>query len=276
MRLLDRLERWLGRFAVPHLTLILILCQIVVYAAMFGTTATDADMRGVSVVAERLQLVPARVLEGEVWRLFSFVIIPPFENIVFAFFGWYFFWMMGTALENEWGTFRYNVFLLVGWLATVAVSFLLPYPDQPASPLFWQGSVFLAFAYLYPEFVIYLFFILPIRIKWLALLTWLGYGFGALVGNWNTRLLILAAVLNFLLFFGWEILQRMGMGRRHMLAQLHAIGAREPAYHHCCRICGITDRTHRDMDFRYCSKCEGSCCYCAEHLKNHEHVVAKT
>jgi hypothetical protein len=271
MSLLSKFEQRLGRFAVPHLTLGLIICQVVVWA--FAISQRQPDMS--DEVTERLLLIPNEVMNGEVWRLVTFVALPPTMNLVFALFAWYMFYLMGTALEQHWGTFRYNVFLLVGYLATLGASFLTP--DQPASATFWQGSVFLAFAYLYPDFVIYIFFILPVKIKWLALLTWIGYGYVLLVAPWHTRLIVLASVCNFLLFFGKDILQRMGAGRRHMASQAarFATEGRRPEFYHRCTICGITDRSHPQMDFRYCSKCPDGFCYCAEHLRNHEHLPPK-
>ena len=207
--------------------------------------------------------MPRRVLEGEVWRLVTFVGQPPPMNLVFALFFWYMFYLMGTALENTWGTFRYNVYLLVGWLATVSVSFLQP--DAPASIGFLQGSVFLAFAYLYPDFQLLLFFILPVKVKWLALLQWIGYFYLMMFGDWMTRLLVLASVGNFVLFFWQDILLRMRAGRRRMAHQAKNIRqANTPR--HTCAICGVTDLSDPKMSFRYCSKCIGAPCYCAEHI----------
>jgi membrane associated rhomboid family serine protease len=275
---LDKLEGWFGRFAIPHLTLMLVGGQVLVYLVMYAAAGSGEE--GPSEIRDHLALVPEKVLEGEWWRLFTFAVTPAFgANVVWAFFGWYFFWMMGSALEAEWGTFRYNVFLLIGYLATVAVAFALPAQSHVAtSSVFWLGSVFLAFAYLYPDYVIRLFFILPIPVKWLALMTWLGYGmtafFAVRAGQWNLLLVILAAVLNFLLFFGRDLLWRVGVRARRREPLPPVKDDRRPQ--HLCRVCGITDRSHPMMDFRYCSKCEGDCCYCAEHLKTHEHVKAKT
>jgi hypothetical protein len=206
-----------------------------------------------------------------VWRLASFLFTPPCANPVFAFFFWYMFYLMGTALEAHWGAFRYNLFLLLGWLATVGVSFITP--EVPASPGFLQGSVFLAFAFLFPDFVLYLFFILPVKIKWLALLTWIGYFLTVVFGDWSSRLLVLASVINFLLFFGERIYARMRFGHRRMLQQAGRVATQDKPFHRCT-VCGITDRTHPDMEFRYCSKCDGQHGYCREHIRNHEHVVA--
>ena len=151
------------------------------------------------------------------------------------------FYLMGNALEGHWGAFRYNLFLLIGYLVTVAVTFLFPFPA--ATNIFIGGSVFLAFAWLYPDFQIYIFFILPVKIKWLALLTWIGYGYELLVGSWHTRLLVVASISNFLLFFGKDIIWRMKTGNRKMIFQAKQFtGAREAF--HTCATCGKTDISH--------------------------------
>jgi hypothetical protein len=262
MKILDKLQRQFGHYAVPNLTLVLIACQVLAYGLQFTQPQ----------ILRAMELVPALVLEGEVWRVVSFLFEPPLTNAVFAFFFWYMFYLMGTALERTWGAFRYNVYLLIGYLATVAVSFLTPL--QPTSALFLQGSVFLAFAYLYPDFQLMLFFLLPVKVKWLALLTWIGYFYVIATGPWVLCLMALAAICNFLVFFGREIFFRVRAGRRRMVQQTEGIKDRGKAFHRC-RICGVTDQSHPDMDFRYCSKCAGGCCYCPEHLRNHEHVTAE-
>jgi hypothetical protein len=274
MSLMGKLEDRFGRLAIPQLTLAVIICQVAVYGLTYVPLRSGDE--GAWMAIERLQLVPAQVLEGEVWRLVTFLAIPPFGGLLLCdIFGWYLFYLMGTALEYNWGTFRYNVFLLVGYLATVAVAFLRP--EMPTSALFWQGSVFLAFAHLYPYFVLHIFFILPVQIRWLALLTWILYGLGFLFGGWEQRLVIGAAVSNFLLFFGKDVFERVRTGRRHMAGQVARYREQEkvPAYYHRCLVCGITDRSHPRAEFRYCSKCAGDCCYCMEHLRSHEHVTGE-
>src|SRR5512135_659465 len=189
MSLLNKLERKLRRYAVPNVTLYLIIGQ-----ALFFLFAISGRF-----ILERVVLIPDRVMMGEWWRLITFLFIPPLTNPIFAFFAWYLFYLMGSALEGHWGAFRYNLFLLIGYLVTVAAAFLFPW--SAATNLFIGGSVFLAFAYLYPEFEILIFFILPVKIKWLALLTWIGYGYQLIAGSWGTRLQVLASVSNFLIFF---------------------------------------------------------------------------
>ena len=262
MQLLNKLERQFGKYAVPNVTLILIAAQVVVYVMTF----TRREL------LNGMYLVPNLVLQGQVWRLISFLLVPPVNHPIFAFFFWYLFYLMGNSLENYWGAFRYNVYLLIGYVATVAASFLLP--SAVSSNAFLQASVFLAFAFLNPDFLLYIFFILPVKIKWLALITWITYGYILLFGSWISRYLILASILNYLFFFGSDIRERLRTGRRHMSSQAKGFGRQElkqQAFHRCA-VCGITDLTHPDMEFRYCMECAGSPGYCKEHLQSHEHV----
>jgi hypothetical protein len=262
MKLLNKLEKKLSRFAIPNLTMIFIVCQVAAYLLQIGNQS----------LLQQITLIPNRVLQGEVWRLVSFLFEPPITNAIFAFFFWYLFYLMGTSLEHTWGAFRYNLYLLIGYLATVGAAFIAP--DQPASCGFLQGSVFLAFAYLFPDFQLMLFFILPVKIKWLALLQWVGYFYALIVYPPIVKLMVAASVCNFFLFFWKDIVQRIKTGRRRMVQQAQRIQeSKLPEAFHCCRVCGITDQTHPEMEFRYCSQCKGGCCYCSEHLRNHEHVT---
>lgn len=265
MTLLDKLERRFGRFAVPHVTLLLVLGQ----AGFFLLLLAQPEQSG---LYERMTMEAGKVMAGEYWRLGSFVLIPPTLNPLFAFFAWYLFYLMGAALEGQWGAFRYNVFLLVGYAATVAVSFVTP--TVPATSTFIGGSVFLAFAHLYPDFVIYVFFILPVKIKWLALITWIGYALAVLFEPWSIRLTVLASACNFFLFFGRDIVVRVRTGERRMRKEaLSLAGGDEPL--HRCAVCGITDKTHRQMEFRYCTDCVPARGYCRDHIDQHDHVVKR-
>ncbi len=268
MSLLNRLERALGRLAIPDLAMYFVLGQ----AAVLGF----ALLGGFDV--ERIALQPNAVLAGQVWRLVTFLFVPPVTslsmvNAVFLAFAMYFFYMMGSALEQHWGVFRFNAFIFLGWLLTIGVSFVTP--AGYGTNLFLGATVFLAFAHLNPDFVMYIFFILPIRIKWLALVQWLGYAYLVVVGDLSMRLMVLASVGNFLCFFSRDIVLSIKSGRRRMEWQAQQFGAANNARdaRHTCRVCGKTDVSHPQMDFRYCSKCAGDECYCTEHIGNHEHVT---
>lgn len=257
MSILDNLEKKFRHYAITNITLYLIVGQVLFF--LFHLSG--------KFILERVVLVPNLVLAGEWWRLLTFLFIPPLTNPLFAFFAWYMFYLMGGALEGHWGAFRYNLFLLTGYLVTVAVSFLFPF--YPATNIFIGGSVFLAFAHLFPEFEILIFFILPVKMKWLALITWIGYGYQFFVGLWPTRMFILASVSNFLIFFGKDIYWRMKSGNKKMVTKAKEISKVKEAFH-TCATCGITDQTHPQMEFRYCPECSGLG-YCKEHIMNHEH-----
>ncbi|HEX4130576.1 MAG TPA: hypothetical protein VHZ24_11060 [Pirellulales bacterium] len=256
MPLLRYLEQKLRPWAIPNLTLGLIAVQVAAYA--FESISPN----GVA----RLALVPDRVLAGEVWRLVTFLAVPPLTNLIFAFFFWYIFYMMGTALEQTWGALRYNLYLLIGYVATVAAA--LAHPAAPATNGFLYASMFLAFAWEYPDFEFYIFFILPIKVRWLALLQWIGYAFAVFGGDW----LVLASVVNFFVFFGRQIVDRIRTGRRRMATQAQRLVPANKEPFHRCLVCGITDQTNPEMEFRYCSKCYGTCGYCSRHLHAHEHL----
>lgn len=270
MSLLSRLENLLRRWAIPNLTGIIIAGQVVLYLAQ---TLRAAQGLPVDPFAN-LYLIPDKVLQGEVWRLVTFAFVPPNAGFLFAVISWMLFYFFGTALENQWGTVRYNLFLWLGVVANVAAAFLtlLNGPGHVASNIFLYSTVFLAFARLYPNFTINLFFILPIQIKWLALLMWFGLGYSFVKGDWMERVLILASVANYLVFFGKEHWSDLRSGHRRRAFQSRAKEATK-ALVHKCRVCGLDSDSSPKTLFRYCSKCAGQCCYCPEHIQNHEHVT---
>jgi membrane associated rhomboid family serine protease len=260
MKLLDLLERKIGRFAVPNLTIYLIAGQSFFYV-MYLTGKLEREATYLS--AERL-------LAGEWWRIFTLPFDPPRQSLIFTLFAWYFFYMLGTTLEAHWGAFRYNVYLLLGCLMTVAASFLVP--NASVSNGFLAGSVFLAFATLFPDYQILLFFVVPVRMKWLALATWLGYAYLLVFGGWATRVTALAAIANYLIFFARDIFVNVRYGKRQFVKQASRVGRRESGPVHRCTTCGITDQSHPDMDFRYCPQCSGQHGYCRDHIFRHDHV----
>jgi hypothetical protein len=272
MRTLDRWERRLRPYAIPHLTNGIVAIQAVVFIA--------ALLKGVQLdnVVLQFGLVPGKVLAGEVWRILAFPFIPPAQQPIWAFFYFYLFYLMGNTLETRWGSVAFNLYLFVGLAATAAVGLVgaavMPAGFPPVAPVqngFLYATIFLAFAYLFPDFTLMLFFILPIKIKWLAYLQWAGYALLILGSEWPVAATVLASVLNFFLFFGPDIVQKMRAGKRRMQVAAQKVAfANRPA--HKCTTCGITNLTNPDEEFRYCSKCKGTPAYCERHLREHEHV----
>jgi hypothetical protein len=276
MSWIDRLDARFGRFAVPHVTEFLILGQVLAFMA----NSSPAEEGGTPLL-ESIRFAPDKVLQGEWWRLITFVFDPPLSIVIFAFFFWYLFYLMGTTLEAQWGTFRYNVFLLLGYVASVVMAFVAWFaagvPGEWANNGFLYGTVFLAFARLYPDFTLSIFFVLPVKIRWLALFQWIIYGVTMVspAATWLERSMVVAAVFNYLVFFGGDILRDMRHGHRRMQFQAKSLqgrGVKRRTMQHECHVCGLSSKDSPKTAFRYCSECGGDLCYCPEHLANHEHV----
>jgi hypothetical protein len=278
MSWIDRLDAKFGRFAVPNVTLLLIVGQVVVYLA----SQAPAPFPGANVLPN-IAFEPAQVVAGQWWRLVTFAFDPPPTNVLFAFFFWYLFYLFGTALEAQWGAFRYNLFLLLGYVASLVMGFAAwlaaGIPGQVATNAFLYGSVFLAFARLYPEFTLYIFFILPLKARWLATFQWIMYGLTVLFAPLSIgSAMVVASVFNYLVFFGRDIVNDMRHRHRQMqfkkrtLAGKGKNGSRGRKLAHTCHVCGLSSADAPRTQFRYCSECGGDYCYCPEHLANHEHV----
>ena len=252
---INKLERRLEPFAIANITLYIVIAQVfVLLTGLLGVI--DISM---------VVLVPEYVKQGQFWRLFTFIAMPPGFGMLVAF-ALYLFYLYGNALEQYFGVVRYNLFLFVGYVLTVALAFVSPY--TPATNLFLGGAVFLAFAFLNPDFTLNLFFILPVKIKWLALITWVYYGFTFLTGGMTARLGVLAATGNFLLFFGKEIIQRLRTGRHRVKAQAKREKLRQELSGpmHTCTVCERDSDANPELDFRYRTEGEEEVCYCEEHL----------
>ena len=256
MDLTDRLERRFGHWAIPHLTLYLMGIQAVgVFLLMGGY-----------IIVEDLILVGGLVQVGQWTRLFSFMMIPKTLHPLWLFFAFYIFYLMGTTLEREWGAFRYNLFILTGYLLTIAAAFIAP--TAVITNSYFLGCVFLAFATLMPNFQFYLFFILPVKVKWLGWLTAAVYIMTLLAGDAGSRLSVLAAFATYALFFGRGFIGSVRAAqRRHAYIARNAEAAARPM-HECAR-CGISDKNDDTLEFRYCSTCGR--CYCEKHIADHDH-----
>lgn len=265
--MLRRLERRFGKYAISNLTLFLVVGQLAAYVLSLTKPA----------FAAKLVLVPTLVLGGEVWRLVSFMFMPPASGLfgmVGVFITLYVTFLFGRSLESHWGDFRFNLFVGCLWALTTLGGFVTPYVVTSNVGLY--SSFLVAFAYLSPDFEIRLMFILPIKVKWLGWLTWFGwiamFGAGLAYGHLEWTLGIAAAIATFLLFFGNDIYLRLrGVSRRAAKVQRDRVEA--STANHRCTTCGVTDLDDPQMSFRYCSKCSGRHAYCKDHLKDHEHVV---
>jgi membrane associated rhomboid family serine protease len=259
MGILERLERKFGQFGIENLTSYLIVGQVVAYIASYLNSA----------VYPALVLQGTRVLAGEWWRLGTMVFIPIDMSPVLAVLTWYLYYLYGTVLEREWGAFRYTLYIAVGYLGAVATAFAFPGVTVGNGYIF--ASVFLAFAYLHPDFRLYLFFILPVKVKWLAILAWIGMAVALVTGSWSTRVLVGTAVGEFLLFFGRNISERLrteAHGVRR--GTVEALESRRT--YMSCAVCHATEKDRKI--FYWCHECVPDTCYCEDHITTHTHRIA--
>jgi len=254
MSWIHRLARKLEPYAITNLTLFIVIGQVfVLLTSMLGL-----------IDPAKLYLIPVYAQAGEWWRVVSFMLIPPPYGPVFIAFALYLFYLYGSALEQFWGAFRFNLFIFNGIVLTALAAFLTPF--AVGSNMYLLGLVFLAFAWLNPNFELLVFFVLPVKVKWLGLLLWLRYAYEFATGGPATKLAVAAAVANFLLFFGHEIWLSLRRGnRRRIHASQHAADEVEATARHVCSVCGRTDRTNPGLDFRYAADDR---CYCSDHLPN--------
>jgi hypothetical protein len=256
---LNYLERRFGQYAIPDLTWKLIGLQFAVY--VFGMLFPN--------FYGALYLDPERVLQGEVWRLVSYILIPPVfgpMDVIWFFFYAYFFLLIGGSLEREWGSFQYNMFWLVGMLGTTIFAFFAV--GGSISNVYLMMSLFLAFATLFPDYVIYIFLILPVRVKYLAYLDAVGLLILLLTGDLSMRVGIAVAFANYLLFFGPIFWQQARVryetqDRRQKFQEAKRQQSGTDAFHECV-VCKRTDVTDPCLEFRVGND---GLEYCMEHLK---------
>ncbi len=270
---IDKFSREHPGFGIPNLMTVLVFGTIVVFLldqfSGYAASALICFHRGA-------------ILHGQVWRLVTFVFQPLGGNILTVALSLYFYWWIGSSLEQEWGTARFNCFYLLGVVFNIIFGLIVGY----TSVTYLNLSMFFAFAVLYPDMRVLLFFIIPIKIKWLA---WFDAALFALASVSSLlrldvvgALLPLVSILNFFLFFWGDFMDNFSYRRQRYQHQHSAqtvnfkkavkTAYQQKGYIHKCAVCGKTDTDYPDMEFRYCSKCNGYYCYCMDHINNHEHV----
>ena len=279
-------SRWLDRFCydhpnfgVPNLMKYIVIGNVMVYFL-------DLFSRGYA--SWMLSFSSPLILQGQVWRVLSFVFVPvatggatPLGRALFFAMTTLFYYYIGNALERQWGTTRFTVFYGLGVLLNIIMGFVM----GGTSMYYINMSMFFAFATLYPEMQVLLFGILPLKVKWLAWFDVALFGYD-IVSNLLSRAwawaLPLVALLNYFIFF-WDDLMtvvRRTSQRAAYRANPQTINFKKAqkqvqerrGYLHKCAVCGITDADDPDMEFRYCSKCNGYYCYCMKHINDHVHV----
>lgn len=282
MNFLNKMERKFGRYAIHNLTKYMIGCYAIGYILLYA-----GNLFGFSITGY-LTLSPYHILHGQIWRIVSWLLIPPpTSNLVFVLIMLLFYYSLGETLERTWGAFRYNVYILDGVLFTVIGAFLL-YFMMGANPFLSMAysmafstyyinlSIFLAFAANYPDMQVLFMMIIPMKMKWLAVLDIAYLLYDMVKGGWGIRTVILASLLNFIIYFlSTRNYQRISPKEIHRKQQFQRAVHPKMApgvTKHKCAVCGRTEKDGDDLEFRFCSKCNGNYEYCQDHLFTHKHI----
>lgn len=280
---LNKAERKFGRYAINNLSLYIVGGYALGYVLMMIAPA----------FVLWINLDPYKILHGQVWRIITWMIVPPSGyNILFLVIMLMFYYSIGTNLERTWGAFRYNVYIFSGVIFSVIGAILLllfrtgfdlssvdaAAYGQKISIIFTtyyvNMSIFLAFAANYPEMRVMLYFIIPIKIKWMAYLYAATLLYSFFKGGLEVKVAIAASLLNFILFFlSTRNMKRITPKEIHR-KQVYRTEVRKATgiTKHKCAICGRTEEDEGALEFRFCTKCDGNYEYCQEHLFTHEHI----
>lgn len=272
-------------WGIPNLMLYITLGSALVYIftiatksfALYGWLMFDRDL----------------ILRGQVWRLISYPLAFFASNPIWALLVLFCYYSLGRGIEHIWGTFRFNLFYLTGVL--LMDIYCMIFPCQ-ASVSYLNLSLFLAYATLFPDSSFLLFFIIPVKARFFALIDLALVVFGLIFYPFPENLFSVISLANYFLFFGKDVLNVVPLSWRANIRRLfrkkkkYAPPASKPIpfpkagsyeaevasvkapYTHRCTVCGRTDITNPELEFRYCSRCKGYYCYCQDHINNHAHI----
>lgn len=283
------ISRWLDRFCYQHPRFG--IQNLMKYIAFGNMAVFLLDMVSNGTFSQIIAFYPSLILKGQIWRLVSFVFVPMGSGIwiIFSVLMYYY---LGNALERQWGTARFSMFYFLGVVLNVLLGFVLyfalgrPYALSTANMYYVNMSMFFAFATLYPDMRLLLYGIIPIKVKWLALLDVFLFAFDISAyltrGNFLFALLPIIGILNYLIFFWEDMVNYFARGKRRAARRVdpQVINFKKAqkevqnrrGYLHKCAVCGVTDADDPNREFRYCSKCNGYYCYCMDHINNHIHI----
>ena len=288
MNLRKKFERFCYRNrskGIPNLMLYLVLGTAAVY--LFTMTTQNPLLYSI------LCFDRQRILQGEIWRLFTYPLLTYRTNVLLQLMYLMCYYSLGRAMENVWGTMKFNLFYLCG---VVMMDIYCMIFGGYADVHYLNLSLFLAYATLYPNTHFLLFFVIPVKAWIFALFDLALVLMGLLTESFPNNLFSVISLANYFLFFGkdvmnviplsWQANFRRLFRKKKSYAPKQAktipfpnagsyeatVASVNAPYTHRCTVCGKTDVTHPDLEFRYCSRCNGYHCYCEEHISNHTHV----
>ena len=288
MRFIDKLERKYGRYGIENLTMYIIISYVLGYALMYINPGA----------LSMLSLNVTKILQGQVWRLITWIVYPPSTSSPLWFVNaiLFFYYPISASLEHTWGKFKFTLYILSGMIFTVIAAFILHFVMGGVldglggiifSTYYISLSIFLAYSLTYPDMTVLLMFVIPIKMKWMSIV------YAALViydvaryfmnGAWFMALPIIASLLNFVIFFlGTRDFNRYNPKEIHRKNEFKRAvnggsktvpfpGNSNAVTKHKCAVCGRTEKDDPNLEFRFCSKCNGNYEYCQDHLYTHIH-----
>lgn len=288
MKWIDKMERRFGKYAIHNLMYYIIM----LYALGFVIQVISPE-----IYSQWLALDAEAILRrGQIWRIVTFIIEPPSDNLIFIFFALYLYYMIGKILEYNWGAFRFNLYFFSGMLLHVLAClgiYLVTGLNFSYGTLYLNLSLFFVYVTLYPDVQFLVFFILPIKAKVLGYIEgayfavtiiagfvvpigsslWYGLLRAGVLAFPENSIAAIVSLLNFAIFYfsmKSGSLSPKQVKRRKTYEKKIRVAAQKSG-HHRCAVCGRTDEDDENLEFRFCSKCVGNYEYCQEHLFTHEH-----
>ena len=278
MRQVDRFCWKHPRFGIPNLMLLIVIGNAILW--VLGMMDRSGSILGFLEFSLRL------ILRGQVWRLVTFVLVPTGGGFWFLV-SMYFYYFIGSTLEREWGAGKFTLHYVCGMLLSVLCGFVIYFAmgkryDVSLTADYINMALFFSFATLYPDNMVLLFFIIPIKMKWLAIVDAAYFLFRIVSDPFPYNLLPLVAIVNYLLFCGGWLFDYIGPSRvrqRRKTVNFQRAARRVQreqqtrGYRYQCAVCGRTDADHPELEFRYCSRCAGYHCFCQDHINSHVHFT---
>lgn len=266
---------------IPNLMLYIAIGSAVVYVM--------SDIVGSYSLYNLLYFDRSLILQGQVWRLITYPLTYQAGNLLLTAISLLCYYSLGRAMENVWGTLRFNLFYLTG---VVLMDIYCMIFGGYASVTYLNLSLFLSYATLYPDAQFLLLFIIPVRARIFALLDLALVLIDLFVYPFPYNLFSVVSLANYFLFFGRDVLNVIPeswranfsrLFRRNTVKKAKVIpfnagsyesshAAPKAPYTHRCTVCGRTDVSNPELEFRYCSRCRGYYCYCQDHINNHVHI----
>lgn len=211
MTWLDKLERKMGKFKIPNLMLYIVIGNLMVYIFDILFLA-----KGMQPFDGYLAFIPSLIANGQIWRVLTFVLVPPSTSPVLLLFTLYFYYFIGTSLESAWGAFRFTFYYVVGMIGSIIAGLITGY----ATAFYLNMSLFFAFAVLYPNQKVLLFFFIPIKIKYLGLIDAAFFVYSIFTAPFFGKIAAIMAIVNFLIFFGPSFVSTLRMQIKQKKARM--------------------------------------------------------